>query len=70
MTITKQIIDEVVTKSIKTELIPINYELIEIKTSIKELTNKVDHLTDNVVDLAGSVRKFDEEQLKNKSSVK
>ena len=62
MQLTKQIIDEVVQKSIKAEFIPLKQRLNEMDSKIDTLGEKIDKLTDIVTDFAGSVKKFDEEQ--------
>lgn len=69
MPLTKQIIQGVVHKEVKSELIPITKKLDglsdwfdTLSNQVGNLTNKVDKLTDIVTDFAGSVKKFDEEQ--------
>lgn len=59
---TKQIIIEAVRDVVKEEVKPIKEELSQVKTRLSKLENKVDFLTDTVIDFAGSVKKFDEEQ--------
>lgn len=56
MPLTKQIIQTVVRDEIRAELEPLNLK-------IDTLADKVDNLTNIVTDFAGSVKKFDEEQV-------
>lgn len=56
MPLTKQIIQTVVRDEIRAELEPLNLK-------IDTLADKVDNLTNIFIDFAGSVKKFDEEQV-------
>ncbi len=73
MTITKQIIDEVVSNSIKSQLAPFKKSVNEsfntvenrlntIEIKVDRLESKIDKLVDTVESFAGDVKKFDEEQ--------
>jgi hypothetical protein len=59
---TNQIIKEIVHQEIQVELIPVNAKLDEISKVLNVLSKDVTNIKNTVTDLAGDIRRFDQEQ--------
>lgn len=75
MPLTKQIIEKVVSKTVKSALTDTNTRLDQLETKMDkkftEIGKKIDNLNSTVINFAGQVKTFDEEQtfLSHRSSV-